>query len=76
MLIAVIKNLQVSKAVFTASLLDTQHKRSNVEEKPTSSLVMLLSKELNGVAPSSYGRDVVGSSSLPLSGKQSLSLFA
>ena len=36
------------KLVFTASLLDTQHYRDSVENKPASSLVVLLGKSLSG----------------------------
>ena len=37
------------KLVFTASLLDVQHLRDSVENKPASLLVVLLRKALNGI---------------------------
>ena len=52
------------KMVFTASLLGAQHNRDNVENKPASLLVVSLGKALNGIPPSSCGRQVVGPSSL------------
>ena len=52
--------------VFTASLLDAQHKKNSVENKPASSLVVSLGKTLNGMPPSLWGRKVAGPSSLPV----------
>ena len=40
------------KLVFTASLLDAQHLRDSVKNKPVSLLVMPLGKALNGIPPS------------------------
>ena len=37
------------KLVFTASLLDAQHYRDSVENKPASSLVVPLGKALSGI---------------------------
>ena len=50
----------------TASLLGAQHLRDSVENKPASLLVVSLGKALNGMPPSSYGRQMVGPSSLPV----------
>ena len=52
--------------VFTASLLRAQQKSDGVENKPASLLVMSLGKALNGMPPSSCGRQVAGPSSLPV----------
>ena len=57
--------------VFTASLLGAQHIRDSVENKPASSLVVSLGKELNGMLPSLCGRQMVGPSSLPVAVAQS-----
>ena len=46
--------------VFTASLLDVQHQRNNVEPKPASLLVVPLGKALSGIPPSWCGRQVAG----------------
>ena len=54
------------KMVFTASLLDAQHIRDSVENKPASLLVVSLGKALNGMPPSLCGRQMVGPSSLPV----------
>ena len=40
------------KLVFTASLLDAQHERDSVENKPASLLVVPLGKALSGILPS------------------------
>ena len=50
------------KLVFTASLIDTQHYRDSVENKPASLAVVPLGKALNGVTPSWCGRQGVGNS--------------
>ena len=50
--------------VFTASLLGAQHKKDDVENKLASLLVVSLGKTLNGMPPSSCGRQVEGPSSL------------
>ena len=52
--------------VFTASVLDAQHIKDSVENKPTSLLVVSLSKALYGMPPSLCGRQMVGPSSLPV----------
>ena len=52
------------KMVFTASPLGAQHKRDSVENKPTSLLVVSLSKTLKGMLPSLCGKQVLGPSSL------------
>ena len=56
--------------VFTASLLDAQHigniGAQQMENKPASLLVVSLGKTLNGMPPSSCGRQVAGPSSLPV----------
>ena len=54
------------KMVFTASLLGAQHIRDSVENKPASLLVVSLGKALNGMPPSSCGRQIVRPSSLPV----------
>ena len=43
--------LMTLKLVFTASLLDAQHQRNSVENKPASLLVVLLGKALSGIPP-------------------------
>ena len=48
------------KSVFTASVLDVQHYRDSVENKPASLLVVLLGKALSGISPSWYSRQVAG----------------
>ena len=52
--------------VFTASLFGAQHNRDSVENEPASLLVVSLGKALNGMPPSSCGRQMVGPSSLPV----------
>ena len=49
------------KLVFTASLLDAQHQRDSVENKPAS-LRMQLEKAVDGVPPSWCGREEIGNS--------------
>ena len=44
------------KLVFTASLLDAQHKRDSLENKPASLLAVPLEKALSGIPPSWCGR--------------------
>ena len=46
------------KLVFTASLLDAQHLRNIVKNKPASLLVVPLGKALSGIPPSWCGRQV------------------
>ena len=48
------------KLVFTAFLLDPQHERDNVENKPASLLVVPLGKTLGGIPPSLCGRQMAG----------------
>ena len=50
------------KLVFTASLLDAQHLRYSVENKPASLLVVPLGKAFNGISPSWCGRQMAGNS--------------
>ena len=50
------------KLVLTASLLDAQHERDSVENKPASSLVVPLEKALSGISPSWCGRQMTGNS--------------
>ena len=57
--------------VFTASLLDAQHIRGSVENKPASFLAVSLGKALNGMPPSLCGKQMVGPSSLPVAVAQS-----
>ena len=52
--------------VFIASLLGVQHTSNSVENKQASLLAVSLGKALNGMPPSSYGRQVAGPSSLPI----------
>ena len=52
--------------VLATSLLGAQHNRDSVENKPASMLVVSLGKTLNGMPPSSCGRQVVRPSSLPV----------
>ena len=42
----------ILKLLFTASLLDVQHLRDSVENKPASLLVVPLGKTLSGIPPS------------------------
>ena len=48
------------KLVFTASLLDAQHQRDSVKNKPASLLVVPLGKAFNGIPPFWCGRQMVG----------------
>ena len=48
--------------VFTAFLLDVQHLRDSVENKPASLLVVPLEKALSGILPSWCGRQMAGNS--------------
>ena len=50
------------KLVFTAFLLDAQHQRDSVWNKPTSLLVVPLEKALCGIPPFWCGRQMVGNS--------------
>ena len=50
------------KLVFTASLLDVQHLRDSVKNKPASLLVVPLGKALNGVPPSWCGKQMARNS--------------
>ena len=50
------------KLVFTASLLDAQHLRDSVENKPAGLLVVLLGKTLSGIPSFWCGRQMTGSS--------------
>ena len=50
------------KLVFTSSLLDVQHLRDSVNNKPASLLVVPLGKTLNGIPPSWCGRQMAGNS--------------
>ena len=50
------------KLVFTASLLDAQHLRDSVENKPASFFVVPLGKALSGIPPSWCGRQIAGNS--------------
>ena len=49
------------KLVFAASLLDAQHSRDSVKNKPAS-LLIPLGKTLNGIPPSWCGRQMAGNS--------------
>ena len=46
------------KMIFTASLLDVQHKWGSMGKKSASLFVVSLGKALNGMPPSSCGRQV------------------
>ena len=48
------------KLVFTVSLLDAQHERDSVENKPASLLSVPLGKALSGIPLSWCGRQVAG----------------
>ena len=48
----------ILKLVLTASLVDTQHQRDSVENKPASLFVVPLGKTLNGIPPSWCGRQI------------------
>ena len=48
--------------IFTASLLDAQHLRDSVENKPASLLVVALGTALAGIPPSWCGRQMTGNS--------------
>ena len=50
------------KLIFTASLLDAQHQRDSVDNKPASLLAMPLGKALNGITPSCCGKQMAGNS--------------
>ena len=50
------------KLVFTASLLDDQHLRDSVENKPASLLLVPLEKALSGIPPFWCGRQMAGNS--------------
>ena len=50
------------KLVFTASLLDVQHLRNSVGNKPASLLVVPLGKALNGIPPSWCDGQMAGNS--------------
>ena len=50
------------KLLFTVSVLDAQHCRDSVENKPASLLVVPLGKALSGIPPSWCGRQMVGNS--------------
>ena len=50
------------KLVFTASLLDVQHLRDSVENKPASLVVVPLGKALSGIPPSRCGEQMAGNS--------------
>ena len=47
------------KLVFTASLLDAQHQRGSVKNKPASLLVVPLEKALSGIPPFWCGRQML-----------------
>ena len=57
-----VSNVTGKKLVFTASLLDAQHLRDSVENKPASLLVVPLGKALSGIPPSWCGRQMDGNS--------------
>ena len=48
--------------VFTASLLDAQHYRDSVKNKPASMLAVSLERALRGIPPSSYDRQMATNS--------------
>ena len=48
------------KLVFTASLLDAQHQRNSVDNKPASLLVVPLRRALGEIPPSWCGRQMAG----------------
>ena len=50
------------KMVFAAFQFGAQHKKGSVESKPAWLLVVSLDKALDGMPPSSGGRQVVGQS--------------
>ena len=50
------------KLLFTASLLDAQHLRDSVKNKPASFLVVPLGKALSEISPSWCGRQMAGNS--------------
>ena len=54
--------LMTLKLLFTASLLNAQHERDSVENKPASLFVVPLGKALNGIPPSWCGRQMAGNS--------------
>ena len=51
-----------TKLVFTVSLLDAQHQRDSVKNKPANLLVVPLGKALGWIPPSCCGRQVAGNS--------------
>ena len=50
------------KLAFTVSLLDAQHSRDSVENKPASLLVVPLGKALSGIPPFWCGRQMADNS--------------
>ena len=50
------------KLAFTASLLNAQHGRDSVENKPASLLVVPLGRALNGIPPSWCSRQMADNS--------------
>ena len=50
------------KLVFTTSLLDIQHERDSVKNKPASSLVVPLGKTLSEISQFKCGRQMAGNS--------------
>ena len=46
--------------VFSASLLDAQHLRDSLKNKPARSLVVPLGRALSGISPSWCGRQMAG----------------
>ena len=50
------------KLVFTASLLDAQHKRDSVKNKPASLLVVSVGQALSGITPCWCGKQMAGNS--------------
>ena len=50
------------KLLFTASLLDAQHSRDSVRNKPASLLVVPLGKALSGILSSWCSRQMAGNS--------------
>ena len=52
----------ILKLVFAASLLDAQHERDSVDNKPASLLVVPLGSALSRIPPSWCGRQMAGNS--------------
>ena len=50
------------KLVFTVSLLDAQHERDSVKNKPASLFVVPLGKAFSEICPSRCGREMAGNS--------------